>query len=112
MTPLSFYSEEKIAGVFIHAQIIAQLRDDRNVVEVSKMLEFVALFILAALGFYLGYRFQFKQYDFIVGIIGISLLIAGGVVAFIYAKTILPSTSVSVIWILSVYNRSYLSMAE
>lgn len=102
LTPLSYFGQKKTPGVFIHAQVIAQLLDDRAVFDLNKTYEFIALFLLGAIGFYLGFRFNLKKYDFIMGVVGVSLLIAGGVLAFALLKTILPSTSLSLAWVVGV----------
>ncbi len=102
LTPLSFFGETKTSGVYIHAQIIAQLLDDRWVQEFPKAIEFVVLLILSALGFFLGYRFKMREYDVLIGVLGIILLITLGVLAFAFTKTILPSTTLSFAWGLSV----------
>ncbi|MGH1349546.1 MAG: CHASE2 domain-containing protein [Methyloligellaceae bacterium] len=116
LTPFSVLRKEKIPGVLIHAQIVAQLIDGREVFELNKIFEIIAVLLIVVFGFYLAFRFNLKRYDFIMGAVGITVLIALGVVTFHLGKTIIPSTTFSLAWILGVWGghlyRSYYKTPE
>ncbi len=116
LTPFSVLRKEKVPGVLIHAQIVAQLIDGREVFELNKVFEIIAVLLIVIIGFYLAFRFNLKRYDFIMGAVGITVLIALGVVTFHLGKTIIPSTTFSLAWILGVWgghlNRSYFKTSE
>ncbi len=116
LTPFSVLRKEKVPGVLIHAQIVAQLIDGRAIFELNKVFEAIAVFLISVLGFYMAFRFNLKRYDFIMGAVGITVLIAMGVVTFHLGKTIIPSTTFSLAWILGVWGghlyRSYFKTSE
>lgn len=57
-TPLYFASEKTVPGVEIHAQLIAELLDERSVVELSRPAERFVLCLFAFAGFYLMWRLR------------------------------------------------------
>jgi len=101
-TPLSILDGADYPGVWVHAQILAQLLDKRSVVEVPRPAEFATLFLLGWFGFCLGYRFRLKRYDVFVSFAGVIVLIALGGAAFWFAKLIIPSTTLFMAWIVGV----------
>jgi len=98
-TPMSILDRKRVPGVAIHGQIVAQLLDGRVIRPLSPLIEMVCVFVIAALGFYLGHRFRLKNYDLIVSSIGIMVLIGVGMAAFARWQLIVPSTTFFFAWV-------------
>lgn len=92
LTPLSVLSDTRYPGLFIHAQILAQLIEDRSLAMLPWYLRLAAIVLAGCLGYVIGRRV--KQYHLIIELIAVAALIAGGIVAFAYAQLILPYTGV------------------
>lgn len=112
LTPLSVLDDAAIPGVLVHAQILAQLLDGRSIETVPVWAEFAALVLLGTFGFYLGYRFKLKRFDFFVSLAGVVGLIALGAMAFSYAKLIIPSTTLFTAWIVGVTSGHFYHWAK
>ncbi|MDX2260011.1 MAG: CHASE2 domain-containing protein [Hyphomicrobiaceae bacterium] len=98
LTPLSILTRERVPGVTIHAQIVAQLRDGRTLVELPTTVLAGLVFLLAALGFFLGWHYRMFRSDVLVAIVGTLALIAAGAFAFVAAKLLVPG-SLLVAWV-------------
>ena len=92
LTPLSVISEERFSGVFIHAQILAQLLDSRYTRSLSFPIELMVLVIAACIGIWLGRRNRSGHYHLWVESTGVVGLIAISAVAFVFISLVFPIT--------------------
>ncbi len=99
LTPLTLVDGERTPGVMIHAQILAQLLDGRQIVTVPPLLEFVALLFVALMAFCLGRRWQLGRYNLLVNLTGIVVLVAVSVLLFSHVQVLVPSTTLFFAWI-------------
>ncbi len=107
LTPLSVASGTKVPGVLIHAQILAQMIDGRSITLLSDVAEFLALAIVAAVGFFLGWRWQLQQYGWIVYASGVGVLGILGALLFWQYKILIPSTTLFLAWVTGVFGGYY-----
>ena len=98
-------------GVLIHAQIVAQLLDGRSILTTPKWSEAIIVFLLTAVGFYLGYRWNFKRYDLLVSLIGVIVLAAAGVFFFRHFHLLIPPTTLFLAWVIGVTSGHYSNLA-
>jgi adenylate cyclase len=98
-TPLSIRGGKQTVGVEVHAQMVAELIDgnrSRHELEPSTRTGF--LLVLAALGIFLGLRFQERRFDFLdwrvvsFGVIAVDLL------SFTFLHLVLPFTHAALVW--------------
>ena len=99
LSPLSVKDDRKFAHVLIQAQILAQLRDGRSILEMWWPVELAALFLVAWIGFSLSRRFQLKRFDLFVSLFGIVMLIIIGFALFAQYKLIVPSATLFLAWL-------------
>jgi CHASE2 domain-containing sensor protein len=107
LTPLSVVDGTKVAGVMIHAQILAQLLDGRTMYHLSTWTEALFVFALAALGYALGWLAKLSRYGFLVYVGGLLVLAAAGMALFKWQKLIIPTASLFLAWIVGVAGGHY-----
>ena len=107
-TPLAKLSGEDMAGILVHAQILAQLIDGRNIHHLAKIYEWPILILIALFGLLLGWRFRLKRFDFLVGMIATFILIAADFFIYSQFRVILPFTTPFIAWVLGVTGGFYL----
>jgi adenylate cyclase len=90
-TPMTVIDGAQSAGVKIHAQILAQILDERSITELSATQELTAAFLLALFGFIGGRTLRFNDYQFLVYVLGVACLIGIGVWLFSSYRVVLPS---------------------
>jgi len=107
-TPLTKLSNENMAGILVHAQIIAQLIDGRNIRHLAQSYEWPILIVIALIGMLLGWRFRLKRFEFLVGLIATIILIAADFFIYSQFRVILPFTTPFISWVLGVTGGYYL----
>ncbi|MDX2263841.1 MAG: CHASE2 domain-containing protein [Hyphomicrobiales bacterium] len=103
LTPLNINGGERFPGVMIHAQILAQTLDGRALTPTPRPIEAVALFLIAALGFYAARRWTWMRSEWIVYISGLAALILVGAIAFSAYKIIVPTSTLLLAWFAGVW---------
>jgi CHASE2 domain-containing sensor protein len=98
LTPLSVMDESRTAGVRIHAQIVAQLIDDRRVRELELWEEVVLIMVLGSIGYLVSRYYGLDRFPKTIAWAGSIALIGAGVIAFPYG-IILPYTAALTVWI-------------
>jgi adenylate cyclase len=92
-------NSNQVHGVFIHAQVLAQMLDGRRIIE---PLHAPVLFIVALLGFYLGWTFHQHGFSWMLGGGATAVLIAVDLLVFWRWRVVLPYTPVTIAWFGSV----------
>jgi adenylate cyclase len=105
LTPLSVSSDTRYPGLFIHAQILAQLLANRSLMTLPWPIRLLAMIFAGWVGYVLG-RLIGKDY-LIIELVGVVVLIAAGIFAFSYAKIIFPYTGVLLAWIAGIAGGRY-----
>lgn len=109
LTPLSIADGSRMPGVMVHAQILGQLIDGREIKIIDWQSELILLTIVAFLGYWFSHRFKIKRYDWILYFVGIGLLVVLGIVTFTAYNLIVPSTTLFFAWTLGVTGAHYAS---
>jgi CHASE2 domain-containing sensor protein len=91
LTPLSVSDNESYPSAWIQGQVVAQLIDGRSLRGLTNTQEFTLSFLLALIGFYLGWAFRLKDYAVFVYAASYFGLIAFGFWLFSEESVILPS---------------------
>lgn len=97
LLPLSVLGDVRYPGLFVHAQVVAQLLDQRSLATLSLPLQVVALAIAAWLSFWGGrwYGHNFLAAE-LISVMGLLLV---GAIAFRYANLIMPYTALLLTWL-------------
>jgi len=105
LTPLSVMSDKRFPGLFVHAQILAQLLDNRWLVTLPWPLQLLVMVLGATLGYWIG-RLVGHNY-LIIELVSVGALILVGIVAFAYASLIFPYTGVLLAWLAGIAGGRY-----
>jgi adenylate cyclase len=97
LTPFSVISEHRYPGLFVHAQILAQLIDERSLADIGKGWQFLIILVAACVGFWTG-RHVGQGYLF-VELASVAGLILIGILAFSYLDLIFPYTGPLLAWL-------------
>jgi adenylate cyclase len=108
LTPLSILDGSRLPGVMVHAQILAQFIDGREIRTIGWDSELVLLLLVAFAGYLFSRRWQVKKYDWLLYFVGIGGLVALGIVMFTVYSLIVPSTTLFFAWTLGVTGGHYL----
>ena len=108
LTPMSVASKQRVPGVIIHANLVAQIRDGRSVHELSHPFEITLVAVLTMIGFLLGWQYQLRRYDLMIGIVGTLAVVGIGALAFWLIPLVVP-TSFLAVWLLGVSGGHYAS---
>jgi adenylate cyclase len=100
LIPLSVGDGRRYPGLFIHAQILAQIIDQRSLSLLSKPVQVIVFLLATALGFWVGRR-QTRIHLF-TELVSVVALILIGIVAFVYADLIFPYTGMLLTWLAGV----------
>ena len=92
LTPLSAASSSRYSGIYIHAQILAQLLDGRSVGPLAWPIELLILTLTACGGIWFGRRDRFGHYLFWIRSVGVAGLIAVSAMIFAFLGVIFPIT--------------------
>jgi adenylate cyclase len=97
--PLSIETKAPVPGAFIHAQIVAQLIDDRKITELPKFVEVVLVFFMCLAGYLIASRYSifaiemFSQLVFLL-----TITVVGGVLFWIWTL-VLPTSTMFMGWL-------------
>lgn len=97
LLPLSVIGDLRYPGLFVHAQIVAQMLDKRSLSTLNWVQQLVVLLLAAALGFWIGRRQT--QIHLVAELLSVIGLVQAGVAAFAYADLILPYTALLLTWL-------------
>lgn len=100
LIPLSVQDGRRFPGLFIHAQILAQIIDGRSLSTLSMPVQAVIFLLATALGFWVGRRQT--RIHLVTELVSVIVLIAIGILTFIYASLIFPYTGVLLTWLAGV----------
>jgi hypothetical protein len=103
LTPFSVADNERIPGVFIHAQIVAQLRDGRSIYAFSFWQEVLLAAGIFALGFLAAQRWALRKDEWLASGAAFVLLILTSFGLFFAYRLILPSSTLVVAWPLGLF---------
>jgi CHASE2 domain-containing sensor protein len=98
LTPLSVWSEARFSGLFIHAQILAQLLADESLHELSWQKYIALLLAVGAFGIWTGRRERSGHRDLWIELVSVIVLIVISILAFKYGRFIFPFISVLLAW--------------
>jgi CHASE2 domain-containing sensor protein len=90
LTPLSVVTKQRFHGVFIHAQILAQLLDHRSIHPLSWPIDLVLFAFAACAGIWLGRRDRARHYHVWVESAGAVGLVAVNALMFVILGMIFP----------------------
>ncbi len=93
-------SQEVFPGVFVQAQVLAQILDNRFFFNWNSTQQFLMLFVVGLIGAAVGWRYHNSRGDLVLGIAGTLLMIALSV-PFFQARIPLPTALAFLIWALS-----------
>lgn len=86
-TPLKAVGAGKLAGVMVHAHMVAQLIDDRRVIHAPRWVQSVLLFVLAFVGLAVGHLYDVDRSAQTIGIVVLVLL---DIAVFVGFRTVMP----------------------
>jgi adenylate cyclase len=96
LTPLSVWRGTRFSGLFIHAQILAQLLDNQHVYELHWPIYIGLLVAAAALGVWTGRRDRAGHLDLWIELVIVVVLVMISILAFALAHFVFPFVSVLV----------------
>lgn len=108
LTPLSIIDGARLPGVMVHAQILAQLIDGREIRTIGWPSELILLLTVAFVGYMFSYRWQIRKYDWLTYFVGLGVLVTVGIITFSAYSLILPSTTLFFAWTLGITGGHYL----
>ena len=100
LIPLSVQDGRRFPGLFIHAQILAQIIDGRSLSTLSLPIQAVIFLLATALGFWVGRRQT--RIHLVTELVSVIVLIVIGILTFIYLSLIFPYTGVLLTWLAGV----------
>ncbi len=100
LTPLAALGGEKMAGVFVHAHILAQLMDGRAFYELTAQQVRWLLLGVALAAALLGWLFGVRHYHLFGWSVATAILVGVDAVLFSQFRTILPFTLMAIAWVL------------
>ena len=113
LTPLSVLNDERFSGLFIHAQILAQLLADDHIYTLQNRFLFGGLLvIIALLGFCTGRSNRPGHYQLVNEFLSVIAFIFISVISFRYGKFIFPFVSVLLAWLAGVSGGHYSRVAH
>jgi len=110
LTPLTSHSNETMAGMLIHAQMLAELVDGRSVgqLEVDSLSARLGLAFLAAFGFLIGWRYRLKRKGILLSSLATIVILALDGVVFWQARIILPIVLALLSWFIGEFSGHWL----
>jgi CHASE2 domain-containing sensor protein len=112
-TALSVWTGEKMLGVLIHAQIIAQLLDGRYFYELEGRERMALLLGVGLIGLLLGWAVRGRRASFLNLSVATAILVAVDATCYYFLRTVLPFTLVLYVWFISVVAGQHLrSLAQ
>jgi len=110
LTPLTNRHEEKMHGVAIHAQMVAQMVDGRSIAQLETEAASLrlALAAVAALGFLVGWGFRRRRKGLFASGVVSAAIIAIDTIVFWQFRIILPLVLALAAWFLGEFSGHYL----
>jgi adenylate cyclase len=110
LTPLTNRHEEKMHGVAIHAQMVAQMVDGRSIGQIETQMAplRLALAAVAALGFLVGWGFRRRRKGLLASGVASAVIIAIDTIVFWQLRIILPLVLALAAWFLGEFSGHYL----
>ena len=110
LTPLTNRHEEKMHGVTIHAQMVAQMVDGRSIAQLETEAASLrlALAAVAALGFLVGWGFRRRRKGLFASGVVSAVIIAVDTIVFWQFRIILPLVLALAAWFLGEFSGHYL----
>ena len=110
LTPLTNRHEEKMHGVTIHAQMVAQMVDGRSIaqLETNAFSLRLALASVTVLGFLVGWGFRRKRQGLLASGLATAVIIAIDTIVFWQFRIILPLVLALAAWFLGEFSGHYL----
>jgi len=102
LTPLSIVDDQRIAGVKIHAQMTAQLIDDRTLETLGPLHTFLLLLGVAIAGYLAGRHPALRKRKGLLVTVGSLVLVLAGFAAFGWRSLILPYAVSLATWIAAI----------
>ena len=99
LIPLSVINEARYSGVFIHAQILAQLLDGRVVHALGEPGELIIALFVAVAGFAVGRMERLEHYHLLVEVASVAIMIVISIATFAYGAFIFPFIAVLLAWL-------------
>jgi CHASE2 domain-containing sensor protein len=107
LTPLSVADKRPVSGITIHAQILAQLRDGRSLLELTLWQEAIVVFLLAGFGYFLGWKAHLQRYATATHAFSVAIIALVGCLVFAYFKIVIPTTALLSGWLAGVIGGHY-----
>lgn len=98
LTPLTVASGERVSGIKIHAQILAQLRDGRSLYVMPWGAEMLIVALVAGLGFFAAQRWTLSGDGWRASAAAFAVMVALGLFLFWAFRLILPSATLFLAW--------------
>ena len=98
LTPLSVWSDQRYSGLFIHAQIVAQILDRRVLRDVPWPFALIIVALAFVIGLQIGGSAWSEHYHPWIEIVSVAALILLTLVAFLAARVIFPFVPVLLGW--------------
>jgi adenylate cyclase len=98
LTPLTVANGERISGVKVHAQILAQLRDGRSIYIMEPWAEFLLVALVIGFGFFAAQYWTLTGDGWLTSVVAFGAMIVGGLLLFWAFKFILPSATLFLAW--------------
>lgn len=99
LTPLSVISDGRYSGLSIHAQILAQLLDDRSMRVVGLPAVLAIMIAAGGCGVWFGRAHRYERYHLLLELGGAATLILIAVIAFVVVNLIFPFISTLLAWL-------------
>lgn len=113
LTPLSVWSEERFSGLFIHAQVLAQLLADDHLYGSQQWFwHWLILPVVAFIGFLTGRRDRSGHNHLLIELASVATLIVVSILAFRIGHFIFPFVSVLLVWLAGVSGGHYSRLAR
>jgi CHASE2 domain-containing sensor protein len=101
-TPLSASTGDKMLGVMVHAQILAQLLDGRYLTELAATPRRALLFVVALFGFCLGWVAKPRLSGLLTITIATGILVALDAASYSFLRTALPVGLALYLWFVAI----------
>ena len=97
-TPLTIWNGEEAAGVSVHAQMVAQMIDRREIAELTPNTARLVALALGALGGLLGWRYFRRRFDFLSWTMATVALTVIDAIVFSNLRVIVPFMMFMLAW--------------
>jgi CHASE2 domain-containing sensor protein len=113
LTPLSVINEKRFNGLFIHAQILAQLLANDHIYTLQNWYFLGGVLVaVAILGFWTGRSNRLGHYRLMTELLGVLAFIVISIVSFRYGEFIFPFVSVLLAWLAGLSGGHYSRLAH